>query len=175
MASKTAGPGVLIWNWTVWSSLATTSTSEFHVPLLRIHRISHVPRTSLDVSAVPSLHVAPVGRVIVITALTSAGNTSSGAVVGSTVTVGATVGGAVVGGTSVAGGSVGAGVAPPHALSTNVNSTSRLKRTDTFLVIGFFSFTEFDGRWNARFIYGKQVTLRDWITSFRGDYAGPTR
>src|SRR5258706_15315452 len=80
MVSRTAGPGVVIWNSTVWSSLATTLDNEFQVPLLRIHKIFQVPTTSLDVNAVPSLHVAPLGSVIVMTALTSGGYATGGSV-----------------------------------------------------------------------------------------------
>jgi hypothetical protein len=131
--------------------LATTSNNDFHEVLLRIHKMFQVPTTSLDVKGVPSLHVAPFGSVMVMTALTSGANVSSGAVVGAVVgaaVAGASVGAVVAVGAAVAGASVGAavGAAPPHAFSTNVSSTVRLKRTETFLDMRFFSFDRFENR-----------------------------
>jgi len=82
-----------------------------------------------------------------MTALTSGGNTSSGAVVGAdvgAVVAGTSVGTGVEEGAAVAGGWVAAGA--PHALSTNVSSTVRLKRTESFLDMIFFSFDRFGNR-----------------------------
>src|SRR6266540_6678908 len=105
-----------------------------------------VPTTSLVVSGVPSLQVASFGRVMVMTALTSGGNTSSGAVVGAAVGGSVAVGGTDVAGASVAGGAVGVGAAPPHAFNISVSSTIRLKRTEIFLDMRFFSLDRFGNR-----------------------------
>jgi hypothetical protein len=76
---------------------------------------------------------------MVMTALTSGANTSSGAIVG--MGVGGSVGGkAVAEGAAVAGASVAAGTAPPHALNTSVSSAIKLISVETFLDMGFFSF-----------------------------------
>src|SRR5258706_8301143 len=138
MVSRTAGPGGVIWNSTVWSSLATTSTNEFQLPLLRIHKMFQVPTTSLEVNAVPSLHVAPLGSVIVMTALTSGEYVTVGSAVGAAVGASVAVGTCV--GTWV-GASVGAGVAAaPHAFKVSARRTIRLNRKVIFLDMGFFSY-----------------------------------
>jgi hypothetical protein len=86
---------------------------------------------------------------MVMTALTSGTNVSSGVVVGAVVgaaVAGASVGADVAAGAVVAGGCVAAGAPPPQAFNTNVSSTVRLKRTETFLDMRFFSFDRFGNR-----------------------------
>ena len=149
---------------------AAVETSESHVPLLRIHKMSHVPTTSLDVNGVPSLHVAA-RRVIVMTALTSVwehllwcsgrGRFNSWWLGGGRL-VWLWVGGC--------GGWVGAGGDPAHALNTRVSSTIRLKRAETFLDIRFFSFDTFKIEWNLMFTCKKELLLFESITSFKGGF-----
>jgi len=79
---------------------------------------------------------------MVITALTS-GEYATGGSVGATV-AGTSVGTAVCVG-AWAGASVGTGVAAaPHAFNASASSTIRLKSTETFLDMGFFSFSKFE-------------------------------
>jgi uncharacterized protein YcfJ len=85
---------------------------------------------------------------MVMTALTSGAyvaGASVGACVGAAVgaSVGAIVGASV--GTCV-GAWVGVGAAPPHEVNTSVRATSKLKRTEVFLDMGFFSFCKFERR-----------------------------
>src|SRR5258706_7919039 len=122
MVSRTAGPGVVIWNSTVWSSLATTLDNEFQVPLLRIHKIFQVPTTSLEVNAVPSLHVAPLGSVIVMTALTSGGYATGGSV---GTAVARTPGGAAVCVGGLVGAPLGTTGAAAHAFHTSGSRTNQ--------------------------------------------------
>jgi hypothetical protein len=93
---------------------------------------------------------------MVMTALTSGGNTSSGTAVAVTSAVGGSVaGGSVAVGAAVAGGSVGAGGDPAHALNTRLSNTIRLKRAETFLDIRFFSCDTFENRMELDVRLGK--------------------
>src|SRR5512143_1310521 len=134
ITSKIAVPGRVIRKSTVVSSLATTSASAFQFELFWSQRTFHEPTTSFDVNAFPSLHLAPLGKVIVNVFLTGkavavaaavGALVAAGADVGGTA-VGAVVGGAVVGlRAAVAGAAVGAGVAAgAHATAAKINENN---------------------------------------------------
>jgi hypothetical protein len=137
-----------------------------------------VPTTSLDVNGVPSLQVAPFGSVTVMTALTSGANVSSGAVVGAVVgaaVAGASVGADVAVGAAVAGGWVATGAAGAQAFNTKVSNTVKLKRTETFLDMRFFSFDKFGNQVELTFACEKRIFLVQLITSFNAGLDGSRR
>src|SRR5687767_943991 len=117
---------------------------------------------------------------MVMTALTSGGNTSSGSVVGSVVaggSVGSGVGGSVAGGSVDVGGSVAAGGAA-HALNTSASSMIRLKRVETFLGMGFFLLSpivDFGVEWNGTFAHRTWIPLYGSVTSFKDACGEPVK